>query len=232
LKIKFKLFVFILFLAPLFFYFIFNYLEIPKFFFLNIILYFNNYYIITVILFIFLFTFSILLFLPLGAFFYIISGIIFGTLHGYLYSLSAILISTSISFYFYKKNFTHLAIEKKYYKYLKKFKFSSNEILNIFLLRLSFFIPISIQNILSLFVTKNILKLLFVTTITTSPPMFAIINGVSKISNRPNYDEPHLVDLTNIYIVIFLSLIIINLIRLFVNSLIKKNNNYPLYKKK
>jgi uncharacterized membrane protein YdjX (TVP38/TMEM64 family) len=224
LKTKIKIFSVILFAIPLVIFFTFNYLNIPKKIFIDTILFFNNYKILSVFLFIFFYVVAILLFLPLGVFFHIISGIIFGSLFGYLYSISAILAATTISFYVSHKNFNSLINKKKieYHHYLKKFKFSNNEILNIFLLRLTFFIPISIQNILSVFVTKNLVKLLSVTVITTSPPMLAIIISASKIRDNLNYDQFQTTELTKIYIIIFLSLITIHLIRLLINSLINK----------
>jgi uncharacterized membrane protein YdjX (TVP38/TMEM64 family) len=224
LKTKIKIFRVILFFIPLVIFFTFNYLNIPKKIFIDTIVFFNNYKILSVFLFILFYVVAILLFLPLGVFFHIISGIIFGSLFGYLYSILAILAATTISFYVSHKNFNSLIKKKKieYHHYLKKFKFSNNEILNIFLLRLTFFIPISIQNILSVFVTKNLVKLLSVTVITTSPPMLAIIISASKIRDNLNYDQFQTTELTKIYIIIFFSLITIHLIRLLINSLINK----------
>ena len=224
MKTKIKIFRVILFFIPLVIFFTFNYLNIPKKIFIDTIVFFNNYKILSVFLFILFYVVAILLFLPLGVFFHIISGIIFGSLFGYLYSILAILAATTISFYVSHKNFNSLIKKKKieYHHYLKKFKFSNNEILNIFLLRLTFFIPISIQNILSVFVTKNLVKLLSVTVITTSPPMLAIIISASKIRDNLNYDQFQTTELTKIYIIIFFSLITIHLIRLLINSLINK----------
>jgi len=225
LKTKIKIFNLIVFLIPLVIFFTFNYLNIPKKIFIDTIFFFNNYKILSVFLFILFYIVAILLFLPLGVFFHIISGIIFGSLFGYLYSISAILAATTISFYVSHKNFNFLINKKKieYHHYLKKLKFSNNEILNIFLLRLTFFIPISIQNILSVFVTKNLVKLLSVTVITTSPPMLAIIVSASKIRDNLNYDQFQSIELTKIYITIFLILTVIYLMRLLINSLINKN---------
>ena len=224
---KIKIFRVILFLIPIVIFFTFNYLDIPKKIFIDTILFFNNYKILSVFLFILFYIVAILLFLPLGVFFHIISGIIFGSLFGYLYSLLAILTATTISFYVSHKNFNFLINKKKieYHHYLKKFKLSNNEILNIFLLRLTFFIPISIQNILSVFVTTNLVKLLFVTVITTSPPMLAIIVSASKIKDNLNYDQFQTIELTKIYIIIFLLLTVIHLMRLLINSLINKKKN-------
>ena len=227
MKNKIKIFRVILFLIPLIIFFTFNYLNIPKKIFIDTILLFNNYKILSVFLFILFYIIAILLFLPLGVFFHIISGIIFGSLFGYLYSISAILSATTISFYVSHKNFNLLINKKKieYHHYLKKFKFSNNEILNIFLLRLTFFIPISIQNILSVFVTKNLVKLLSVTVITTAPPMLVIIISASKIRDNLNYDQFQTIELTKIYIIIFSLLTVIHLMRLLINSLISKKKN-------
>jgi len=95
--------------------------------------------------------------------------------------------------------------------------------LNIFLLRLTFFIPISIQNILSVFVTKNLNKLLFVTIVTTSPPMLAIIISANKIKDNFKYDQFESIELMKIYIVLFFSLIAIHLIRILINLSINKS---------
>jgi uncharacterized membrane protein YdjX (TVP38/TMEM64 family) len=227
LKTKIKIFNLIVFLIPLVIFFTFNYLNIPKKIFIDTIFFFNNYKILSVFLFILFYIVAILLFLPLGVFFHIISGIIFGSLFGYLYSISAILAATTISFYVSHKNFNFLINKKKieYHHYLKKLKFSNNEILNIFLLRLTFFIPISIQNILSVFVTKNLVKLLSVTVITTSPPMLAIIVSASKIRDNLNYDQFQTNELIKIYITIFLMLTVIHLMRLLIISLISKKKN-------
>jgi uncharacterized membrane protein YdjX (TVP38/TMEM64 family) len=227
LETKIKIFRVILFLIPIVIFFTFNYLDIPKKIFIDTILFFNNYKILSVFLFILFYIVAILLFLPLGVFFHIISGIIFGSLFGYLYSLLAILTATTISFYVSHKNFNFLINKKKieYHHYLKKFKLSNNEILNIFLLRLTFLIPISIQNILSVFVTTNLVKLLFVTVITTSPPMLAIIVSASKIKDNLNYDQFQTIELTKIYIIIFSLLTVIHLMRLLINSLISKKKN-------
>lgn len=227
MKTKIKIFRVILFLIPLIIFFTFNYLNIPKKIFIDTILLFNNYKILSVFLFILFYIIAILLFLPLGVFFHIISGIIFGSLFGYLYSISAIVAATTISFYVSHKNFNFLINKKKieYHHYLKKFKFSNNEILNIFLLRLTFFIPISIQNILSVFVTKNLVKLLSVTVITTAPPMLVIIVSASKIRDNLNYDQFQTIELTKIYIIIFSLLTVIHLMRLLINSLISKKKN-------
>jgi uncharacterized membrane protein YdjX (TVP38/TMEM64 family) len=227
LETKIKIFRVILFLIPIVIFFTFNCLDIPKKIFIDTILFFNNYKILSVFLFILFYIVAILLFLPLGVFFHIISGIIFGSLFGYLYSLLAILTATTISFYVLHKNFNFLINKKKikYHHYLKKIKLGNNEILNIFLLRLAFFIPISIQNILSVFVTTNLLKLLFVTVITTSPPMLAIIVSASKIRDNFNYDQFQTIELTKIYLIIFLLLTVIQLMRLLINSLVNKKEN-------
>jgi uncharacterized membrane protein YdjX (TVP38/TMEM64 family) len=232
LETKIKIFKVILFLIPIVIFFTFNYLDIPKKIFIGTIFFFNDYNILSVFLFILFYIIAILSFLPLGVFFHIISGIIFGSLFGYLLSISAILAATTISFYVshnyvLHKNFSSLINKKKikYRHYLKKFKFSNNEILNIFLLRITFFIPISIQNILIAFVTKNLVKLLFVTVITTSPPMLVIIISASKIRDNLNYDQFQTIELTKIYITIFLLLTVIHLMRLLINSLISKNKN-------
>lgn len=232
METKIKIFKVILFLIPIVIFFTFNYLDIPKKIFIGTIFFFNDYNILSVFLFILFYIIAILSFLPLGVFFHIISGIIFGSLFGYLLSISAILAATTISFYVshnyvLHKNFSSLINKKKikYRHYLKKFKFSNNEILNIFLLRITFFIPISIQNILIAFVTKNLVKLLFVTVITTSPPMLVIIISASKIRDNLNYDQFQTIELTKIYITIFLLLTVIHLMRLLINSLISKNKN-------
>lgn len=229
---KIKIFKVILFLIPIVIFFTFNYFNIPKKIFIDTIIFFKNYNILSVFFFILFYIIAILLFLPLGVFFHIISGIIFGSLFGYLFSISAILAATTISFYVshnyvLHKNFNFLINKKKikYRHYLKKFKFSNNEILNIFLLRLTFFIPISIQNILIAFVTKNLLKLLSVTVVTTSPPMLAIIVSASKIRDNFNYDQFQTNDLIKIYITIFLMLTVIHLMRLLIISLISKKKN-------
>ena len=96
----------------------------------------------------------------------------------------------SLYFIFHKKIFLFLILKKKkYHFFFKKFEFSNNEILNIFLLRLAFFIPISVQNILSIFITKNVSKLLLVTIITTSPTMIAIIISANKIKDDLMFDQ-------------------------------------------
>ena len=232
METKIKIFKVILFLIPIVIFFTFNYLDIPKKIFIGTIFFFNDYNILSVFLFILFYIIAILSFLPLGVFFHIISGIIFGSLFGYLLSISAILAATTISFYVshnyvLHKNLNFLINKKKikYRHYLKKFKFSNNEILNIFLLRLAFFIPISIQNILIAFVTKNLVKLLSVTVITTSPPMLVIIISASKIRDNLNYDQFQTNELIKIYITIFLMLTVIHLMRLLIISLISKKKN-------
>ena len=224
MKTEIKLYSIILFLIPIFIFFIFNYFDIPKKIFLDTILFFDHLKKVSFLFFILFYTIAILLFLPLGVFFHIISGLIYAPLFGYLMSLSAILIATTISFYISQKNFSFIINKKKRYRlFFKKFELSNNEILNIFLLRLAFFIPISVQNILSILITKNVLKLLLVTIITTSPPMLAIIISVSKIKDDLIFDQFQSLELIKIYMIIFLSLVSIHLIRLFINSSINKS---------
>lgn len=224
MKTKIKLYSVILFLIPILIFFIFNYFDIPKKIFLDTILFFDHLKMLSFLFFILFYTIAILLFLPLGVFFHIISGLIYSPLFAYLLSLSAILIATTISFYISQKNFSFFNNKKKkYHFFFKKFEFSNNEILNIFLLRLAFFIPISVQNILSIFITKNVSKLLLVTIITTSPPMIAIIISANKIKDDLMFDQFQSFELIKIYMIIFFSLIFIHLMRLFINSLINKS---------
>lgn len=224
MKLKIKFLTPFIFVIPIIIFYFFNSLDIPKFFFLNFIDFLNSYKTLSVLFFVLFYTTSILLFLPLGIFFHIISGLVFGSFMGYFYSILAILIATTIGFYISNKNFVTFVQKKKdeCSHYLKDLNLSNNELLNIFLLRLSFFIPISVQNILSAFITKSLMKLLFVTIITTSPPMLALIFSASKIRDNLNYEQFQIIDLSKIYIIIFLSLISIHLIRFLINLLIKK----------
>ena len=65
MKTKIKIFSVILFAIPLVIFFTFNYLNIPKKIFIDTILFFNNYKILSVFLFILFYVVAILLFLPL-----------------------------------------------------------------------------------------------------------------------------------------------------------------------
>jgi len=120
LNTKNKLYATLLFLTPVFIFFTFNYLDIPKKIFIDTIFFFNDHKNLSLFFFIFLYLCAILFFLPLGVFFHIIAGIIFEPLFGYLYSLLAILTATSISFYVSQKNFTFfIKKKKKYFNILK-----------------------------------------------------------------------------------------------------------------
>lgn len=225
MKILPKTIAIILLSVPFFIFIMFNYFEIPKKILFDTVFFFENYGKKSALFFIIFYILSIILFLPLGIIFHIMAGLFFGSFYGYIYSQIAILLATSIAFYFSSKNlipFFRKQKEKNYH-FIKKFKLTNNEILNLFLLRLTIFVPISIQNILSIFVTSNIIKLLLITIITTTPPMLAIIISASKIKNNLNYDQFLFDELTKIYFIIFLLLILIFIFRMIIIFIVNKN---------
>ena len=155
----------------------------------SIKLFIEKNFINSVILFIFLYSFLILLNFPIVSLLSMASGLFFGTiLGGFLVSIAATI--GSFLFFLIAKYFFHDFFKKKVLTYLSKFDnyFKKNELGFLLLFRLSG-LPFFIQNLVISFLGVNQIKFILTTFFGIMPYTFIFTNIGSNIDEIINNGE-------------------------------------------